>query len=160
MYMNQLLDMKKMVRGKELTIQKHSLELSADRVKFLETQISEYQTYIESVSTKLVEGAREHEELQILRERSSLLEKEVSESVYQTEIRQREWADKLNDVRRQMDGFVLENKDLQGDVSMLYRQIERYKNSLNEVEIIVQKYDALGHKEHEDNLRSILGDIK
>lgn len=59
-----------------------------------------------------------------------------------------------------MDSLALENKDLQGDVSMLHRQIERYKNSLNEVEIIMSKYDALGQKEHEDNLRSILGDIK
>ena len=118
--------------------------MSTDRVKFLESQVAEYQAHLETVSAKLIDGAREHEELLILRDRSALLEKEVSESLYQTETRQREWADRLNDVRREMDGLALENKDLQGDVSMLHRQIERYKNSLNEVEIIMSKYDALG----------------
>jgi len=122
--------------------------------------VADYQAHLDSVSAKLIDGAREHEELLVLRDRSALLEKEVSESLYQTEARQREWADKLNSVRREMDGLALENKDLQGDVLMLHRQVERYKNSLNEVEIIMQKYDALGQKEHEMNLRGILGDIK
>ena len=43
---------------------------------------------------------------------------------------------------------------------MLNRQIERYKNSLHEVEIIVAKYDMINQKEHEKNLRDMISNIK
>jgi predicted nucleic acid-binding Zn-ribbon protein len=108
----------------------------------------------------LVDAAREHEELLVLRERTSLLENEIQDSLRQAEARQRDWALRINDVNGRVLSLELEKKDLETEVGMLMRQIERYKNSLNEVEIIVQKYDDLNQKDHEKHLRELINNIK
>ena len=115
---------------------------------------------MEEVSAKLVQGASEHEELLQLRDKTLQLEGEIESALQEAETKHQEHVVKLRNLEIRIKSLQLENREVESKHGMQNRQIQRYKNSINEIEIIIGKYDILNQQEQEQHLRVMLSQLK
>ncbi len=73
---------------------------------------------------------------------------------------QKEFQKNLVALNTKNKNLKLENSDLQSFHQMLNRQIQRYKNSIAEIEIIIEKYDVVNRQDQERVLREMLQEVR
>lgn len=67
---------------------------------------------------------------------------------------------KFVDLKTRKKSVKLEKADLQTHNGTLNRQIERYKNSLMEIEIIITKYDFINKSEQQGHVVEMMEQLK
>jgi hypothetical protein len=90
-----------------------------------------------------VQGAREHQELLGLRDKVAILEQEIETAINDAESKQRVHSMQVASLKLRNKTLKLEKNDAEVAQRMHQRQMERFKNSLNEIEIIVEQYNVL-----------------